>query len=57
MGMILSGAIGFDLISKEKEDGSLKTVLSSPIYRDALINGKAAGAIATLAITMAATFV
>ncbi len=57
MGMILSGAIGFDQISKEKEDGSLKTVLSSPIYRDALINGKAIGAIATLAITMAATFV
>lgn len=57
MGMILSGAIGFDQISKEKEDGSLKTILSSPIYRDALINGKAIGAIATLAITMAAAFV
>jgi ABC-2 type transport system permease protein len=56
MGMLLSGAIGFDQISKEKEDGSLKTVLSSPIYRDALINGKALGAIATLAVTMAAAF-
>ena len=56
MGMLLSGAIGFDQISKEKEDGSLKTILSSPIYRDALINGKAIGAIATLAVTMAAAF-
>lgn len=56
MGMILSVSMGFDQISKEKEDGSLKTVLSSPMYRDALINGKSLGAIGTLAVTMAATF-
>lgn len=56
MGMILSVSMGFDQVSREKEDGSLKTVLSSPMYRDALINGKALGAIATLAVVMAATF-
>ena len=54
--MILSVSMGFDQISREKEDGSLKTVLSSPMYRDALINGKALGAVATLAVIMAATF-
>lgn len=56
MGMLLSVSMGFDQISREKEDGSLKTVLSSPMYRDALINGKALGAVATLAVIMAATF-
>lgn len=56
LGMVLSVSIGFDQITKEKEDGSLKTMLSSPIYRDALINGKAIGAIATLAAAIAATF-
>jgi ABC-2 type transport system permease protein len=54
--MILSVSMGFDQVSREKEEGTLKTVLSSPMYRDALINGKALGAIATLAIVIAATF-
>jgi ABC-2 type transport system permease protein len=56
LGMVLSVSIGFDQITKEKEDGSLKTTLSSPMYRDALINGKAIGAIATIAVAIAATF-
>jgi len=56
MGMVLGVSMGFDQVSREKEDGSLKTVLSGPMYRDALINGKALGAIATLAVVMAATF-
>ncbi len=56
LGMILSVSMGFDQVSREKEEGTLKTVLSSPMYRDALINGKALGAIATLAIVIAATF-
>lgn len=56
LGMILSVSMGFDQVSREKEEGTLKTVLSSPMYRDALINGKSLGAIATLAIVIAATF-
>ncbi|BAI61057.1 putative ABC transporter [Methanocella paludicola SANAE] len=56
LGMILSVSMGFDQVSREKEEGTLKTVLSSPMYRDALINGKSLGAIVTLAIVIAATF-
>src|SRR5271157_163514 len=37
IGMALAVAVGFDLISKEKEDGSLKSLLSHPIFRDSVI--------------------
>ncbi len=56
LGMILSVAMGFDQISKERDEGTLKFLVSSPIYRDAIINGKAIGAIATLAVALAAAF-
>jgi ABC-2 type transport system permease protein len=54
--MVLAVAIGFDLITREKEEGSLKSLLSHPLYRDAIINGKAMGAIGVLAVSMAAMF-
>ncbi len=57
LGMILGAAMGFDQISKEKDEGSLKFLVSSPIYRDAIINGKTLGAIATLAAALAAAFI
>ncbi len=50
LGAIIGIAIGFDLISGEREGGSLKTMLSRPIYRDELINGKAIGGIITISI-------
>jgi ABC-2 type transport system permease protein len=56
LGMILGAAMGFDQISKERDEGTLKFLVSSPIYRDAIINGKAIGAIATLAVALAAAF-
>lgn len=55
IGMVLAIAIGFDLITREKEEGSLKSLLSHPVYRDAIINGKAIGAFALFAIVLAAT--
>ena len=55
--MVLSVAIGFDLISREKEEGSLKSLLSHPLYRDAIINGKAIAGIAVLAVSLAAMFI
>jgi ABC-2 type transport system permease protein len=55
--MVLAVAIGFDLISREKEEGSLKSLLSHPLYRDAIINGKAIGAMSVLAVSMAAMFI
>ena len=42
-GAILAIAMGFDLVSKEKETKSLKSLLSYPIFRDEIINGKALG--------------
>lgn len=49
VGGILGIAMGFDLVSKEKDSKSLKILLSHPVYRDEVINGKALGGIAALA--------
>ncbi len=49
-GGILALAIGFDLVSKEKESRSLKTLLARPVFRDEIINGKALGGIALLVL-------
>ena len=48
VGAVLGIAMGFDLISKEKESRSLKILLSHPVYRDEVINGKALGGIIAL---------
>ncbi|WP_048148249.1 ABC transporter permease [Methanolacinia paynteri] len=56
LGAIIGIAIGFDLIAGEREGRSLKTILSQPLYRDELINGKAIGGITTLAIITLAGF-
>lgn len=56
VGMALAVAVGFDLISKEKEEGSLKSLLSHPIFRDSVINGKAIAAAALLTVAIAVTF-
>ncbi len=53
LGGILAIAIGFDLVSKEKETRSLKTLLSHPLYRDEIINGKALGGVGALGFAMA----
>ncbi len=45
---ILAIAIGFNLISGEKESGSLKSLLSHPVFRDTIINGKALGGMGAL---------
>jgi ABC-2 type transport system permease protein len=51
-GAFLGLLMGFDLITKEKEEGSLKTLLSHPVYRDSVINGKAIGAFAALGVAI-----
>lgn len=56
LGAGLAIAIGFDLISREKEEGSLKSLLSHPVYRDSIINGKTIGAFGVLSIVLGATF-
>lgn len=54
LGAILGIALGFDLITKEKESKSLKLLLSHPIYRDEVINGKALGSAAALLLPLGA---
>lgn len=44
---------GFDAINSEKNSGNLSRVLSQPIYRDSLINGKFLAGITTLSIIIA----
>ncbi len=54
-GAILGLLMGFDLITREKETGSLKTLMSHPVFRDQIINGKALGAFAALLLVVALT--
>ncbi len=55
LGAILAVAMGFDLVTREKETRSLKTLLSHPVYRDEIINGKALGGVAALGVAVGGT--
>jgi ABC-2 type transport system permease protein len=54
LGAILAIAMGFDLVSEEKETRSLKSLLSCPVFRDEIINGKALGGTLALVFAMGA---
>jgi len=56
-GGMLAIATGFDVVPKEKETRSLKTLLSHPVYRDEVINGKALAGVAALGIALISAFV
>lgn len=56
LGAILGIAMGFDLVTREKEGGSLKLLLSHPVYRDEVINGKGLGGIGAIAGLVFVTF-
>jgi len=47
---IIGIALGFDAINSERSNGNLSRLLSQPIYRDAVINGKFLAGLAVLAI-------
>ncbi|WP_048152918.1 ABC transporter permease [Methanolacinia paynteri] len=57
LGIVIGLALGFDLISGEREGRSIKTILSQPLYRDELINGKAIGGIMALTAISIAGFI
>jgi ABC-2 type transport system permease protein len=57
IGGILGIAMGFDLITKEKESKSLKLLLAHPAYRDEVINGKALGGMAAIALALGVVLV
>ena len=47
---IIGIALGFDAINSEKNSGTLSRLMSQPIFRDAVINGKFLAGTATIAI-------
>jgi len=52
-GPIVGLALGFDAINEERTSGTLSVLLSQPIFRDCIINGKfLAGAIALATLTV-----
>ena len=51
-GPLIGIIFGFDAINSEHSRGTMSTVLSQPIYRDALINGKFFGGLAAVAIML-----
>lgn len=49
---IVGIALGFDAINSERNSGTLSRLLSQPIYRDAVINGKFLAGLVTIAIML-----
>ena len=52
---VIGIALGFDAINSERSSGTLNRILSQPIYRDSVINGKFLAGMVTLSIMMGAT--
>lgn len=50
IGPLIGIALGFDAINSEKNKGTLSRILSQPIHRDHLINGKFVAALIVIAI-------
>jgi len=51
-GPVIGLILGFDTINREKNEGTLSKLLSQPIYRDAVINGKFLAGLALIAVMM-----
>jgi len=51
-GPLIGLVIGFDAINRERSTGTLSKLVSQPIYRDAIINGKFLAGVATIAIML-----
>jgi len=47
--------LGFDAINKERTTGTLSRIISQPVYRDSVINGKFLASLFILAVMMAAS--
>ncbi len=56
-GGIFGILMSFDLLTREKESGTLKTLLSHPVFRDEIISGKAIGAFFAILVVVILTIV
>jgi ABC-2 type transport system permease protein len=52
-GPLIGLVLGFDAINRERNEGTLSKLLSQPLYRDAVINGKFLAGVVTISIMMA----
>lgn len=57
VGAILAVILGYNTLIEEKESGSLKLILSRPVFRDQLILGKLLGNGAVIAVLLGIVFV
>ena len=55
-GPLIGIILGFDAISSERSHGTISIILSQPIFRDSLINGKFLAGLATIAIMLLSIF-
>jgi ABC-2 type transport system permease protein len=51
-GPLIGLVMGFDMINRERNEGTLSKLLSQPIYRDAVINGKFLAGVVTITVMM-----
>jgi ABC-2 type transport system permease protein len=51
---LLGLVLGFDAINRERSEGTLSKLLSQPIYRDVVINGKFLAGVITISVMMTA---
>lgn len=52
-GPLIGIILGFDTINRERNEGTLSKLLSQPIYRDAVVNGKFLAGITLISVLMA----
>ena len=57
IGGMLAIFLGFDTFTTEKENGTLKLLLSKPIYRDQLLTGKLVGGALVIGVVLFVTLV
>ncbi|MBM3132835.1 MAG: ABC transporter permease [Chloroflexi bacterium] len=56
-GPLIGILLGFDAINSERSRGTLSRILSQPVYRDAVINGKFLAGLTVIAVMMGAIIV
>ena len=51
-GPLIGLILGFDMVNRERNEGTLSKLLSQPIYRDSIVNGKFLAGVAVISIMM-----
>ena len=51
-GPLIGIVLGFDVINRERGDGTLIKIVSQPIYRDSVINGKFLAGVTTISVML-----